>query len=79
VLARDITGRKAAERHCASEQRFRALTEPSSDWYWEQDTGLRLGTAGRTRLRAGIMEADHIGKRRWELPGRDPRAKLGGA
>ena len=52
-----------------SEQRFRALMELSSDWYWEQDAELRfVGTAGRTPLRAGITEDDHIGKRRWELP-----------
>ena len=52
-----------------SEQRFRALMELSSDWYWEQDAELRfVGTAGRTALRAGITEGDHIGKRRWELP-----------
>ena len=73
VVARDITSRNAAERALReSEQRFRALMELSSDWFWEQDTELRfVGTEGRTALRAGISEADHIGKRRWELPGTD--------
>ena len=53
-----------------SERRFRALTELSSDWYWEQDADLRfVGTGGRTEHRAGISVDDHVGKRRWELPG----------
>ena len=53
-----------------SERRFRALTELSSDWYWEQDADLRfVGTGGRTELRGGISVDDHVGKRRWELPG----------
>jgi PAS domain S-box-containing protein len=65
----DAQVRERSEALRESEQRFRALTELSSDWYWEQDAELRfVGTAGRTALRAGISEADHIGKRRWELP-----------
>jgi PAS domain S-box-containing protein len=53
-----------------SEARFRSLTALSSDWYWEQDEELRfVETGGRNDLRGGISQADHIGKRRWELPG----------
>ena len=52
-----------------SEERFRSLTELSSDWYWEQDAELRfVATDGLTDARGGITPAAHIGKRRWELP-----------
>ena len=55
-----------------SEERFRSLTELSSDWYWEQDAEFRfVATAGATDSRAGITPAAHIGKRRWELPHTD--------
>src|SRR5688500_1630570 len=52
-----------------SEARFRALTELSSDWYWEQDAQLRfVGTSGQSDARAGITPQAHIGLCRWELP-----------
>ena len=52
-----------------SEARFRALTELSSDWYWEQDAELRfVATSGQSSNRAGITAEAHIGLRRWELP-----------
>ena len=52
-----------------SEARFRALTELSSDWYWEQDAEFRfVGTAGATDARGGITAEAHVGLRRWELP-----------
>ncbi len=55
-----------------SEERFRSLTELSSDWYWEQDAELRfVATEGVSDARAGITPAAHIGKRRWELPNTD--------
>jgi len=53
-----------------SEERFRALTELSSDWYWEMDEQLRF-----TSMRQGgkrplpFEESDLIGRLRWELPG----------
>ncbi|HUN68675.1 MAG TPA: PAS domain S-box protein [Burkholderiales bacterium] len=54
----------------ASEERYRHLTALSSDWYWEQDRELRfVSTAGRGEDRGGISPIEHVGKRRWELPG----------
>jgi diguanylate cyclase (GGDEF)-like protein/PAS domain S-box-containing protein len=53
-----------------SEERFRALTELSSDWYWEMDDQLRF-----TSMRQGgtrplpFGEADLVGRHRWDLPG----------
>jgi diguanylate cyclase (GGDEF)-like protein/PAS domain S-box-containing protein len=55
-----------------SEERFRNLTELSSDWYWEQDEGLRF-----TRLYGGFFACFQIepqtllGKLRWEIHGVD--------
>jgi diguanylate cyclase (GGDEF)-like protein/PAS domain S-box-containing protein len=52
-----------------SEERYRALTALSSDWSWEQDVELRFVDVSRTiPSYCGISHADHIGKRRWELP-----------
>ncbi len=53
-----------------SEARFRALTDLSSDWYWETDAEFRF-TRLRRGTRAGMQldDAEFIGKRRWELPG----------
>ena len=51
-----------------SDQRFRRLTELSSDWYWEQDADFRftLVSAG-IRIDGGPMPEVFIGKTRWEL------------
>src|SRR3954452_4979877 len=51
-----------------SEARFRALTNLSSDWYWEQDASYRF-TRLEGRLVAGGDQRLHellIGKTRWE-------------
>ena len=59
--------RKQAEKIVLeSEERFRALTNLSSDWYWEQDAELRF-----TRMESRHANKDEIkhmllGKRAWE-------------
>ena len=67
----DITARKTAEAELQqSEARFRTQAELSSDWYWEQDAELRfVATTGRSERRGGITAQQHVGLRRWDLPG----------
>jgi diguanylate cyclase (GGDEF)-like protein/PAS domain S-box-containing protein len=66
----DARGRKTLRE---SEERFRRLTQLSSDWYWEQDTERRfVQTGGDADARGGITPEQHVGLRRWELPGTQP-------
>jgi diguanylate cyclase (GGDEF)-like protein/PAS domain S-box-containing protein len=67
----DITARKAAEVALKqSEARFRALTELSSDFYWEQDENFRItAMSSGVEKSVGIDSQWHIGKTRWEVPG----------
>ncbi len=55
-----------------SEIRFRALTEMSSDFYWESDAEHRLTERGsadkRTSSVSVFQRGAQIGKRRWEVP-----------
>jgi diguanylate cyclase (GGDEF)-like protein/PAS domain S-box-containing protein len=65
----DVTGLKDAEAALrASERRFRDLTELSSDWYWEQDPDLRFVQMSSKIYEFSLDAADHIGRRRWEIP-----------
>jgi PAS domain S-box-containing protein len=79
VTLHDITQRKALEvqRDGAekalrvSEEKFRTLTELSSDWYWEQDEQYRFKTYSAEFLDANQQPLALIGMTRGELGG-DP-------
>ena len=67
-------GRKlGAEALRESEARFRALTELSSDWYWEQDENLRFTyLSSQANELTGYSSESSLGKTRWELAGMTP-------
>ncbi|MGZ8255448.1 MAG: PAS domain S-box protein, partial [Burkholderiaceae bacterium] len=70
-LAWDVTEREALIAKISdSEARFRALTELSSDWYWEMDEELRF-TLLKRGARDTLMLADEdvLGRHQWELAG----------
>ncbi|MFL6653412.1 MAG: EAL domain-containing protein [Sulfurifustis sp.] len=66
-MLRDVTERRQMEQRLReSEARFRALTELSSDWYWEQDAEFRFV---RVESRGGDQDWARralLGKRVWE-------------
>ena len=68
-LAANVTQREDLIRSISeSEARFRALTELSSDWYWETDAEHRFVALRRGAGRSVASDAEHIlGKRRWDL------------
>jgi PAS domain S-box-containing protein len=63
-----LMARRAAEEAMRdSEERFRSLTQLSSDWYWEQDAEFRFTSLSRGVEQAiGVPVADFMGKRRWD-------------
>ena len=65
----DISARVAAEKVLReNEARFRALTELSSDWYWEQDDHFRfVRVDGNLSASTGRPNRERIGKTRWEI------------
>jgi diguanylate cyclase (GGDEF)-like protein len=54
-----------------SENRFRSLTDLSSDWYWEQDAGYRFTRLEGRHVAGGdpLLLGRLIGVRRWESGG----------
>ncbi|MCR4332438.1 MAG: PAS domain S-box protein, partial [Sulfuricaulis sp.] len=77
AILKICAGRAAAEldrRHQelalrTSEERFRHLTELSSDWYWEQDTDFRFTLVTSNSKTGERFTAEQtLGKTRWEHP-----------
>jgi diguanylate cyclase (GGDEF)-like protein/PAS domain S-box-containing protein len=61
--------KRAEEVLRESEERFRSLTELSSDWYWEQDENFRFTKVSDSlQRRIGQIPYSVIGRARWDLP-----------
>ncbi|MFZ2306237.1 MAG: EAL domain-containing protein [Rhodoferax sp.] len=74
-IMQDISGERAALQAAAdqlaatqrSEARFRALTELSSDWYWEQDAQFRfIRFDGEHEATRAMPPESYLGKTRWD-------------
>ncbi|MEY2685799.1 MAG: hypothetical protein RJA09_2944 [Pseudomonadota bacterium] len=52
----------------ATEERFRSLTEMSSDWYWEQDASFRYTLFEGRHIRETGLAPAYMGKTRWDVP-----------
>ena len=61
--------RESEARMKESEERFRKLTELSSDWYWEQDAEFRITFMSRwLGQKSGLDAHAYLGRRRWDQP-----------
>jgi PAS domain S-box-containing protein len=74
VLAIDVTEhRRAASDLRRSEARFRALTELSADWFWEQDENFRFVVVEGSRLPPLLPPGKTVlGITRWDIPNSEP-------
>lgn len=65
----DITERKKIENELRySEQRFRDITESSSDWFWETDAQhIYIDISKRGPETLGCKKEDILGKSRWDI------------
>ncbi len=64
----DVSTYLETQRQLArSEGRFRALTELSSDWYWEIDADYRFTRLLGDLDRTGVRQQGRVGKTRWEV------------
>ena len=68
-IVHDIDLNKRSEQVLIeSEDRFRRLTNLSSDWFWEQDENLRFTyLSGGVHAKGGLQPQNFIGKTRWEV------------
>ena len=67
ILSRWKRNRKSESQLRASEERFRSLTELSSDAYWEQDDQYRFTSfLGSIPQWLRMQNKESIGKKRWE-------------
>jgi diguanylate cyclase (GGDEF)-like protein/PAS domain S-box-containing protein len=66
-ILRDVTEHRKMEQALRdSEARFRALTNLSSDWYWEQDAAFRYTRMEGRHQNADSIQASFLGKCPWE-------------
>jgi len=66
-ILRDVTERRKVEQALReSEARFRALTNVSSDWYWEQDAGIRFTRMESRDPDSGSVRDFFVGRTPWE-------------
>jgi diguanylate cyclase (GGDEF)-like protein/PAS domain S-box-containing protein len=66
-LERDRERHRAQTALTESEARFRALTNLSSDWYWEQDHELRYTRFNSRDASAAEVGEQFVGRHPWEL------------
>ena len=64
----ELDRRHALEALQQSDERFRSLTELSSDWYWEQNEQFRfVPLVGQLNEKTRSANQAHVGKARWEM------------